>query len=120
MQSLASARRLAKAVGPLRAATRLPAPLYHVALETARPIRAANAPQHIIDGACKASNNSGKGHDVTIEDVAFMINASLLSSPVNLREEIAILTLASKTKRPNELSVRQANDVNSRPTRRFP
>lgn len=29
-----------------------------------------------------------------------MINASLLSSPVNLREEIAILTLASTTKRP--------------------
>jgi hypothetical protein len=58
-----------------------PPPSSHVAVETVRALETANAPKHMIEAACKAINDRGKGNNVTIADVAFMLDAAISASP---------------------------------------
>ena len=86
-----------------------PAPSQHVAVETVRALETANAPKHMIEAACKVINDRGKGNNVTIADVAFMLDAAISASPAQHLRGVEAAVRSAGIKARDELLERMAD-----------
>jgi hypothetical protein len=76
-----------------------PPPQTNVAVETVRALETAAAPKHMIEAACQVINDRGKGNNVTIADVVFMIDAAIRSdAPSKHPDDLAVDRFAAAMK----------------------